>query len=187
MVDLLITFLHCVASGNNVKGWNRGGLGLAQAANLQVNNYNHTPKQSFEPFPYGIGFELENGEQDITSLLRVIDLIPPVKEMAKYSSDEQLKFVLDKIDPLCFPLLRWVIQSNRTHLSFIPEDEQIPEMNTPYQFQIISSFPEHERKFQEWRSRSIKEKGSGTFVSFHGRFVISNFFFLFLLLINLIF
>lgn len=166
---MLITFLCCAATGNNVKGWNRGGLGLAQAANLQVNNYSQAPKQSFEPFPYGIGFETDTGEQDIDKLLCVLDLIPPIEEMKKYSSDEQLKFVLDKIDPLCFPLLRWILQSNRTHLSLIPENEQIKEMNTPHQFQIISSFPEHERKFQEWRSRSISEGGKGTFVSFHGR------------------
>jgi hypothetical protein len=34
VVDLLLCMLSCVATGNNVKGWNRGGLGLKRGGNI---------------------------------------------------------------------------------------------------------------------------------------------------------
>src|SRR5689334_6566103 len=98
--------------------------------------------QNFEPFPHGIGFNKAKGEQDLDLLVATLDLIPSVKvlqiadslsnhlqEMQQYSSDAQLKAVLDDISPLCFPLLRWTIQSNRTHLSKIPPNKQIAVSN----------------------------------------------------------
>lgn len=43
---------------------------------------------------------------------------------------------MDEVSPLCFPLLRWVLQSNRTYLSHVPPSKQIAEMDTPWQFQV---------------------------------------------------
>jgi len=92
-----------------------------------------------------------------------------VNALKEAASDEALKMLLDEIDPLAFPLLRWVIQSNRTQLSLVHPSKQINEMKTPYQFTMLNSFPEHERKFQEWVTRSRREKGgNGVFNAFHG-------------------
>ncbi len=90
--------------------------------------------------------------------------------MQNYSSDEALKIYLDEISPLCFPLLRWTIQSNRTQLSFIPPKNQIKEMKTPLQLQVINSFQEHEKKFLEWTERAKKENSdsTGSYKAFHG-------------------
>ena len=53
VVDFLLNLLSAVASGVNVKGWNRGGLGLGG----KVKNWGmlSKPNLSFEPFPWGIG------------------------------------------------------------------------------------------------------------------------------------
>jgi hypothetical protein len=57
--------------------------------------------------------------------LRTLNQIPALSKLKQYASDDQLKVVLDDISVLCFPLLRWVIQSNRTHISLIPANKQL--------------------------------------------------------------
>ncbi len=42
-------------------------------------------------------------------------------------------------------------------------------MCTPYQFQVVSSFPEHEKKFLQWKERARSEtKKKGSYHAFHG-------------------
>jgi len=158
VVDFLLNLLACAASGNNTRGWNRNGLGLSNTTVInnrpgRVVRPGAPPIKSFEPFPNEIGFNSDQA-QDIDLLLAVLHKIPGVLEMAQFSSDEQLKVVLDDISPLAFPLLRWVIRSNRAHLSLIPTKKQIKEMNTPWQFQLVNSFPEHEAQFYKWKENA---------------------------------
>lgn len=55
--------------------------------------------------------------------LEVLNRIPSVADMlAGPRNSAELKDFLDKFDPLCFPLLRWIITSNRTHLELLPKD-----------------------------------------------------------------
>ena len=49
---------------------------------------------------------------------------------------------------LCFPLLRWIITSNRCHLEAVPREKQIKELQTEYQFIMKSATPEKEGRFQ---------------------------------------
>jgi hypothetical protein len=86
---------------------------------------NEKVEAQFEPFPNNIGFNFADGSQDIQLLLETLDSIPSISQMQKYSSDEQLKVVLDDISPLVFPLLSWTIKSNRAHLSLIPLQNQV--------------------------------------------------------------
>jgi len=86
----------------------------------------------------------------------VIEKFPSVEEMSKPTDSRSLKNTLDLLDPLAFPLLRWVITSNRAHLAPIPEKDQIKEMLTPHQYIFLSSPPEKEHKFQQLK----KEKGA---------------------------
>lgn len=79
--------------------------------------------------------------------------------MKACSSDVHLQALLDEVSsPLAFPLLRWLLRSSRAHLSLIPANKQLTEMGTPYQFQIVSTNPEHERTFQKWKEQARKEK-----------------------------
>ncbi len=42
-------------------------------------------------------------------------------------------------------------------------------MCTPYQFQVVSSFPEHEKKFLQWKDQARREtKKKGSYHAFHG-------------------
>jgi hypothetical protein len=86
-------------------------------------------KKTFEPFPHNLGFNDRDGSQNVDLLLNVLNTIPPISVMKECASDEQLKVILDDIDPLCFPLLKWVIRSNRAHVSYVPKEKQIEVSN----------------------------------------------------------
>lgn len=66
-----------------------------------------------------------------------------------------------------FPLLRWILISNRAHISPLPRDQQIKQMGTPYQYILCSSNPEKEKLFREKRAKASKSK-KGSFYAFHG-------------------
>jgi len=84
--------------------------------------------------------------------------------MKKYPQTQFLKSILDDIDPLCFPLLRWIISSNRSHLSPIPSQKKILEMKTFHQYVLCSSNPARERNFREMRMKiASKFGGRGSF------------------------
>ncbi len=57
-------------------------------------------------------------QADIAKLKRVIDACPSVKEMQQWAHDGDvaLKKKLTKVHCLLFPLLCWIITSNRCHL-----------------------------------------------------------------------
>jgi len=181
VVDLLLCFLATVAQAKGfIRGRNIGGFGL-ETTNATYRNFNKRtkPQQQFEPFPHNMGFNHTDGSQDAELLVETIQKIPKISEMQKYASDDQLKVVLDEISPLAFTLLRWVVRSNRTHLELIPKKRQLKDMKTDLQFNVVSSFPEHERKFQDWKgrarnlSKNSKSKknspnSSGSYYAFHG-------------------
>lgn len=128
VVELLLHLLCCAATGNNSRGFNRNGIGLAP----KNNGYSYgfmgaaaVTKKAFEPFPHNIGFNYKDGTQNVDLLLEVLDTLPSIAEMKQCASDEQLKVILDDIHALCFPLLKWVIRSNRAHLSYVPKEKQI--------------------------------------------------------------
>jgi hypothetical protein len=133
VVELLLHLLSCAATGNNARGYNRNGVGLAP----KTHGYNHmfggravaAPKKTFEPFPHNLGFNDRDGSQNVDLLINVLNTIPPISVMKECASDEQLKVILDDIDPLCFPLLKWVIRSNRAHVSYVPKEKQIEVSN----------------------------------------------------------
>jgi len=73
-----------------------------------------------------------------------------------------LKSNCDKLHPLLYSLLRWLLASNRCHLKKLKNHEQIKAMNTPHQYILLSSTPEKEQVFQE-----LKKK-YGSVLAFHG-------------------
>eukprot|EP00667_Euglena_gracilis_P009062 EG_transcript_9196 len=124
----------------------------------------------FEPFPYGIGFDKDR-QQDVQLLVDTCDKLPPLMSLQCHRDDAGLKAALDNIDPLLFPLLKWVICSTRMFLSHVPEADCLKEMYTPYQFKVLASNPEHERAFQGWCAQARQQTGartSRTYFGFHG-------------------
>lgn len=121
---------------------------------------------AFEPYPYGLGFDT-GGKQDVRLLLDTVDKVPPIRDLQRFTTDMDLKQHLDLIDPLIFPLLKWLVCSTRTCLCPLPAEDCLPEMNTPYQFKVLNANPEHERRFQEWCDKA-RAQGTGTYRGFHG-------------------
>ncbi|CAG8567783.1 8671_t:CDS:10 [Paraglomus occultum] len=107
-----------------------------------------------------------------------INLLPPVNEMVQYAQKNSLKADLDKIDSLCFPLLSWIISSNRTHLRLLESDDEKVQYSDPAntysswkQFIMIMSSPEKEEKFQKEKQRLRDERRGqtlGELFAFHG-------------------
>ncbi|KAK3597914.1 hypothetical protein CHS0354_042252 [Potamilus streckersoni] len=72
------------------------------------------------------------------------------------------KTTLDEINVLIYPLLQWIISSNRSHIVKLPVDRQLSFMHTTHQFLLLNSPPAKEVAF-----RAAKEKYGSTF-AFHG-------------------
>eukprot|EP01102_Stenamoeba_stenopodia_P006169 TRINITY_DN1698_c0_g2_i1.p1 TRINITY_DN1698_c0_g2~~TRINITY_DN1698_c0_g2_i1.p1 ORF type:complete len:979 (-),score=356.91 TRINITY_DN1698_c0_g2_i1:1765-4701(-) len=153
VVDLLINLLLSATVPAN-KGWNRNGNGLPESVTSYRHNrgylHQQNAPQSFEPFPWGLGFD-DGRIQNIQKLQKTCDLIPSISSMQIYSTDEQLKVALDDISPEVFPLLRWIVCSSRPHLTCLPKRKEFVKMKPALQFQMVTSSPEHEEKFLEWK------------------------------------
>mmetsp|Transcript_19008 Transcript_19008/g.21175 ORF Transcript_19008/g.21175 Transcript_19008/m.21175 type:complete len:243 (+) Transcript_19008:3-731(+) len=85
--------------------------------------------------------------------------------MANCQTENQLIQMLANKDALCYPLLRWILMSNRAHLAPIPDAQQIPAMKTPFQFVMVSDNPKKELRFRKKRAKK------GSFYAFHGSFI----------------
>lgn len=62
-----------------------------------------------------------NGEEisfrnNVSLLQQVIAGLPSIKEMARCETSTELKAMLGSTHALAYPLLRWIITSNRAHL-----------------------------------------------------------------------
>ena len=96
-------------------------------------------------------------------LMDAVDQIPPVSELQQYDNDSALKQHLDRISPLLFPLLKWLLCSTFGSISLIPARDQQPDLQTPYQYKLESAAPEHELAFQEWQREAARAgRGGGT-------------------------
>ncbi|KAL6068634.1 Poly [ADP-ribose] polymerase 6 [Balamuthia mandrillaris] len=131
--------------------------------------------QFFNPFPSGVEVRLKDGEvlsfchqsggaeqRNWELLQKVLDLFPSVTNMSKYASDNTtLKAALDARHPLLYPLLRWILTSNRSHLKKIPTKKQITELQTSHQYVLLNAPVDRERRFQELKNEH------GSFYAFH--------------------
>ncbi|PVD20092.1 hypothetical protein C0Q70_20586 [Pomacea canaliculata] len=121
----------------------------------------------FEPFPDVVDpknpkelvFSAKN--KDYARLEQVLKKMPHMKELTMATAKD-LQMKMDKVDILLFPLLTWIISSNRSHIVKLPSDKLITFMITPHQFLLLSSPPAKEVAFQ-----AAKEKYGSTF-AFHG-------------------
>lgn len=169
-VQLLVVLLHATASSDHIKGQN-----LISVQGIKATNTNTHLSQTkmFEPYPYGLGFDttLPNGYklQDHALLIKALDNTPKINVMAKYTSEFELALDLDDINPLVFPLLKWIIRNYCGDIKLLPLDRNIASFGTPLQFKIEQSFPENEQLFVNWKhkARSVVS-GTGSYMAFHG-------------------
>ncbi|KAL6051672.1 Poly [ADP-ribose] polymerase 6 [Balamuthia mandrillaris] len=137
----------------------------------------------FEPFPdavqsvqkdkYGneesVRTFRDGATKNFDLVASVCEKLPSIDEMKKFTDEMLLKAYLDNLDDLCYPLLRWIMMSNRAHLSLLPKDKHITEMQTPHQYVLVSDNPQKEADFRRQRAEVAARKGGkGSFYAFHG-------------------
>jgi len=107
-----------------------------------------------------------SGTRKYDLLMKVLNLLPPVKEMALSNNLSQTLAEICKekeLEPnIAYRLLRYILATNRTHLVQLRENQLIKEMVTPYQYKLMSATPEHEKRFQK------KKDQFGSCFLFHG-------------------
>ncbi|XP_035521008.1 protein mono-ADP-ribosyltransferase PARP6-like [Morone saxatilis] len=113
-----------------------------------------------DPFnPKTLAFSPKRKSYD--RLQKALDSVLLIRRMAQGPYSE-IKKQMDKIDPLAYPLLQWILASNRSHIVKLPRNRQLKFMHTPHQFLLISSPPSKEARFQTAR------KLHGSTFAFHG-------------------
>lgn len=124
--------------------------------------------RDLSPFPEYItdgkdnNFQGKKHEEKAKKVQEVLAKLPPIKEIAK-KKDEMKKF-LDEKNSLAYPLFRWIITSNRTHLMPVPEKLRIKELDKEIlQYVMLSSNPEREAVFRKKREKY------GSIYAFHGK------------------
>lgn len=130
----------------------------------------------FAPFPENVEHRIKvDGKETVTNfgtskspnaylITQVLNTLPPINDLVKFKSSEELRAFLATKHDLLFPLLRWIITSNRAHLARLKTHEKITAAGSNLQFMFLSSPPEKERKFQQ-----LKKK-HGAFYAFHGSY-----------------
>eukprot|EP01064_Diplonema_japonicum_P015964 TRINITY_DN24006_c0_g1_i1.p1 TRINITY_DN24006_c0_g1~~TRINITY_DN24006_c0_g1_i1.p1 ORF type:complete len:785 (+),score=125.64 TRINITY_DN24006_c0_g1_i1:66-2357(+) len=98
----------------------------------------------------------------------VLDKIPPISDMAQCASKNKLRGILDARHPLCYPLLQWVLSSNRSHLMAIEPKYHLKGLGS-IQYMLCSANPEKEKLFRSKRAKmKAKIGGTGSFWAWHG-------------------
>ncbi|CAC5414246.1 PARP6_8 [Mytilus coruscus] len=121
----------------------------------------------FDPYPTVVDpsdpneLALNPKSKDYDAVDKILKQIMSMEQMTALSSSD-IKKTLDSKNKLCYPLLQWIITSNRSHIVKLTPEKRIPFMKTPFQYLLHSSPPAKEAAFRE-----AKEKYGSTF-AFHG-------------------
>eukprot|EP01127_Copromyxa_protea_P014223 TRINITY_DN3918_c0_g1_i2.p1 TRINITY_DN3918_c0_g1~~TRINITY_DN3918_c0_g1_i2.p1 ORF type:complete len:560 (-),score=88.31 TRINITY_DN3918_c0_g1_i2:72-1751(-) len=153
-VDLLISFTYAAAIGGDVRRF------TPFPKNVEATWKDATGQPCTARFIKDVKAEPTN--QDLTIIRKVMDAFPSVEDMSKFNSTAQLKRDLDSRDRLAFPLLRWILTSNRAHIALLSPAERIKGIGTQLQFLMLSSPPSKEKQF------SAEKKIKGSIMTYHG-------------------
>ena len=119
----------------------------------------------FDPYPCVIDPRNPNNlalcpkNPDYERCREIFNNMPSMRQLTQHQG-EGLKNYMDKKDKLAYPLLSWLITSNRSHI--VKLRKTLDFMCTPHQFLLMSSPPAKEEAFRKGKA----EHGS-TF-AFHG-------------------
>ena len=121
----------------------------------------------FDPYPRMFDPEnrselvLNPDEKDFVMLGSILDAFPPVSVMAGAADAASLTEMMNETNRFAYPLLSWIISSNRSHIVMLPEEHRLP-IKTPFQYLMLSSAPDKEAEFQRLKSLH------GSKFAFHG-------------------
>lgn len=159
VVDLLVTFFAAAVNDG------RAELFYPSRINVDVFGVNKS-------------FILPNGLPEWSMVREVTVLMPPIDEMLRNVTN--LRIYLDTIHVLMYPLLRWILATNRSHLRYISPELQ-SELNLKdvctHLFVLITGPYKKEISFQKLKqaaSEVITEvnveatHNTGSLLAFHG-------------------
>jgi len=120
--------------------------------------------------PYPLVFDPENPKvkaldpehKNFATVIEILDKMPSVEMMTQAQDFVSMKDTMDKAHRMCFPLLQWIITSNRSHIVQLQTGKYIKSMVTPHQYLLLSAPPEKEEKFNQ------SKKLHGSIFAFHG-------------------
>ena len=128
----------------------------------------------FEPFPMVVDpripgqLAFDPKRPDYRRAAAALDSIPEMNRVAALVGSGALKRSMDGVDESAYPLLNWIISSNRSQIVKLPVHKRLDFMNTPHQFLLLCSPPTkvaafgdlklehggafafHESKFENW-------------------------------------
>jgi len=105
---------------------------------------------------------LDPEKKDFQLVEQLLSKMPSVEKMTQAKDFISMKESLDRASPYCYPLLQWLMSSNRSHIVQISESKHIKSMVTKHQYLLLSAPPEKEEQF-----RKLK-KTHGSIFAFHG-------------------
>ena len=105
---------------------------------------------------------LNPNQKDLARLRSILQAFPSTKEVVRCDDLVALKDRLQTKDSCAYPLLEWVISSNRSHIVKMDPSHLLKEMETQHQFILLTAAPEKEAAF-----KAVKAKHSTKF-AFHG-------------------
>ena len=118
----------------------------------------------FDPFPSLVDPENTNqlalspNNKDWDRLQQILTSVS-IRELASMQDDKPNKKIVDR---LAYPLMQWILASNRSHIVKLPPEKHLPTLDTKYQYILLSAPPEKENNFQELK------KIHGSEFAFHG-------------------
>lgn len=170
IVDLLITFCFVAAKKNRMQLFSP----------IEVHGDPPNQYQTFKKTCWGKGdgsyYYQQTGKRlksynvlDTDKLKDVLSKMPSIDTLLSYAKKGGSKMVKKSLSyktPLLWPLLRWLISTNRSYL--IPlrtKQEKFDGVPSSFQFKFVSYSPEREFMFKEL---SRKNNDCGTIWGFHG-------------------
>eukprot|EP01126_Amoeba_proteus_P030162 TRINITY_DN29897_c0_g1_i1.p1 TRINITY_DN29897_c0_g1~~TRINITY_DN29897_c0_g1_i1.p1 ORF type:complete len:357 (-),score=60.67 TRINITY_DN29897_c0_g1_i1:90-1160(-) len=123
----------------------------------------------FDPFPQVVDPEnpkkiiLNPNAKNFDLVNEILQQMPSVQKMVQAYDYIAMKEDMDRRShKYCFPLLQWIISSNRSHIVQLSENTMIKSMCTPFQYLLLSDSPEKEANFKKLKQEY------GTEFAYHG-------------------
>eukprot|EP01006_Ploeotia_vitrea_P023148 TRINITY_DN55592_c0_g1_i1.p1 TRINITY_DN55592_c0_g1~~TRINITY_DN55592_c0_g1_i1.p1 ORF type:complete len:747 (-),score=123.88 TRINITY_DN55592_c0_g1_i1:118-2169(-) len=105
---------------------------------------------------------LTPSKPDIPKVQKIFEAFPPVQALAQANDVQDMKLRLDAKEPLAYPLLQWIVTSNRSHLVKLKDETQLKTMSTHHQYLLVTEPPEKQKRFSELKAKY------GSKFAFHG-------------------
>lgn len=107
-----------------------------------------------DPYPRVVGpdhkFVFDPDHKDFVFLEKITRELPSSKQLAGVDAAAALDKLFHGKHPACILLLQWIISSNRSYFTKLPQHLQLSKfIHTPHQFLLITASEEKQQKFEQ--------------------------------------